>query len=448
MQLNLSALKETIKFYPNELQKAVLKNMDRFTVVVSGKRCGKTTLCAYLALKELFLPYHVVWVIGPNYEVASRVWDYVAEWIDRYFDGEKGPFSLNRHEKKIECKLTGAKLWMKSAEEVSTLLGKGLNLAIIDEASRIDSGIWDGYIRPNLMDGGKGRAILISNPFGFNWFYEIYMKGTSEGRLDNPDYVSFHFSTPIEDANGEIIGSINPDAVSVKELKSIKRSIPRDIWNSEYLGLFREGAGSLFRGVDKCVDESIAIEDPQEWFESPVPGHLYSLGVDIAKVEDYTVICIIDRMTHRLVGFYRNNNVSWEYTREKLKELSIRYNDAEITLDTTGMGGDIFVENMAEIGVNVNTEFTYTNKSKMLLIDKLILFIERGQVKFPRIPALVNELKSFSYSLTDSGNIKYGSSRKDDCVAALALASWNLTDEPLENIIGGSIFSSRKRKYS
>lgn len=447
IKLNLSKLKEQIQFYPNELQKTVLKNMRRFTVVVSGKRAGKSMLCAYLGFKELFLPYHVVWVIGKNYDVASRVWDYISEWIDRYFDGEKGPFIVNKHDKNIFNKLTGAKLTMKSAEEITSLLGKGLDLAIIDEAARIDAGIWDGYIRPNLMDR-NGRAVLISNPFGYNWFFEAYQKGTQEGRLENPEYISFYFPTAIEDEKGEIIGSINPQAVSIEELKSIKATNPRDIWRSEYLGVFKEGAGQLFGNFERCIDDSLIVEDPNNWFEEPIMGHLYNIGVDIARAEDFTVICVIDRMNHRVVGFWRGNQVSWEYMREKLKEISQKYNDAMITLDTTGMGGDMFVESLSDIGVNVDTEYTFGNRSKMLLIDKLSLFLERGKIRFPKLSTLFNELQSFTYHYTDSGNIKYGSHKKDDCVIGLALACWNLNDEPLGQFFSNSIFGMRPRKYN
>ena len=123
--------------------------------------------------------------------------------------------------------------------------------------------------------------------------------------------------------------------------------------------------------------------------------HFYTLGVDIAKLQDYTVICIMDKMNHRLVGFYRVNHRSWDFVREKIKELSLQYNDADIILDATGGAGDMFVENLSEIGVNVDTEFKYTNKTKMLLIDKLALFLERRQIKFPRIPPLIDELRSF-----------------------------------------------------
>lgn len=449
-KLNVAALKEKISFHPHDVQKHILKNMGRFTIVSSAKRLGKSMTAAYLALREVMYPRKTVWIIGPTYELASRPWDYVEEWIDRYFEGDAGPFRINRHDRIIENKLTGSKIWLKTSEKgsESSLLGKGLDLAIMDEASRIPEGIWDGYIRPNLMDK-NGRAIMISNPYGLNWFYEQYLKGLPENRELYPEYVSFHFPTAIENDAGEIIGSNNPYAVSVEELKSIKASTARDIWNVEYLGEFREGAGQLFKGWDKCIEERIVVENGDDWFEEPRGGHLYFLGVDIAKVEDFTVLCVIDRTTHRVAGFWRGNNLSWQYFRDKVKLLSQKYNDAEIILDATGNAGDMFVENLSEMGVNVDTEFKYTNKTKGMLMDKLSMMMERGNVHFPRIPQLIKELKSFTYRITDSGNMKYGSSRKDDCVNSLALACWKLNDEPLGNLeYNHSFFPPSRRTFS
>jgi hypothetical protein len=449
-KVDYSKLKEIINFHPHDVQKQILRGMGRFSVVASAKRLGKTTLAAYLALRELFMPRHNVWIIGPNYDVASRVWDYVEEWVDRYFEGENGPFRINRHDRIIENMTTGAKLWMKTTENPTSLLGKGLDLAIIDEAARIDDGIWHGYIEPNLTDH-KGRALLISNPFGLNWFYDLYLIGTPEGRIQDSSYVSFHFPTAIEDENGNVIGTNNPYAVGLEELVRLKKSIPRDRWNAEYLGIFSEGAGQLFKNVPACIDNSIPISDPDEWFEYPRSSHLYSMGVDIAKVEDFTVACVMDKMTHRLVGFWRVNNVSWDLMREKIKDISIRYNDAEIILDATGNAGDMFAENLMGIGVNVDTEFKYTNRSKMMLMDKLNIFLERGQIRFPNIPQLVNELKTFTYHFTDQGNFKYGSSRRDDTVNALALACWTLNDVPLNeeiNDFNQRIYNTRHKSYA
>jgi hypothetical protein len=440
-QLDLGKLKQQIEFYPHQVQKDILKNMGRFTFVVGGKRLGKTILASYLALKELWMPDHGVWIVAPTHDLTSRIWEYLDLWVDRYFGGEQGPFRVNKHEHILENKMTGAKLWTKTAENPSSLLGKGLDLVIIDEASRVSEGIWDGYIRPNLMDK-NGRAFCISNPYGFNWFHDKYLKGTEEGRAatiamgESPDYMSFMAPTAIEDAEGNVIGTNNPEAIKVEELRSIKASTPPDIWRQEYLAVFQEGAGQRFKGYEGCIDNKVKVTDPNDWSEPCIPGHLYYMGVDVAKVEDFTVITVVDRMNHRVVAFYRVNSLSWEFMRNKVKSISEKYNLAEIILDASGTGGSIFSEDLSNIGVNVDVDFIYTNKSKILLIDKLGILMDKRRITFPRLPQLIMELKSFTYHFSPSNNLIYGSSKKDDCVNSLALACWKLEEDPLDNLSG------------
>lgn len=449
-KIDLANLKKTIGFYPHEQQKKILQNQNRFTVVVGGKRLGKTIMAAYLALRELLIPNHSTWILAPTHDLTSRIWEYLDLWIDRDFHGEDGPFRINKHEKIIENTSTRAKLWTKTGENPASLLGKGLDLAIIDEASRLDHGIWDGYIRPNLMDK-QGRAFFISNPFGFNWFYEAYLKGTPEGQVTTPDYTSFLVPTAIEDKDGNVIGTNNPKSIQVDELRAIKKSTPADIWKQEYLAVFQEGAGQRFKNFEECIDDLCIVSDPNEYYEPARPGHLYSMGVDIAKVEDFTVITVVDRMTHRVVAFYRINNLSWDYMRHKVKELSERYNTADVTIDASGNGGDIFAEDLAGMGVNIDTEFVYTNKTKIMLIDKLGILMDRKRIHFPRIPQLITELRSFTYHFSTSNNLIYGSSKKDDCVNSLALACWNLNEEPLMEMSGDrrdNFYLPKRRTFS
>lgn len=153
-------------------------------------------------------------------------------------------------------------------------------------------------------------------------------------------------------------------------------------------------------------------------------------------------------MTHRMVGFYRINNLSWDFMRRKVKEISERYFDAEIILDATGNGGDQFAEDLAALGANIDTKFIYTNKTKNLLVDKLAILVDRKMLTFPKIPQLIMELKSFTYHFSPTGNMILGSSKKDDCLNALALACWKLNDEPL-NAAGGMthLYVPRRQRW-
>jgi hypothetical protein len=70
--------------------------------------------------------------------------------------------------------------------------------------------------------------------------------------------------------------------------------------------------------------------------------------------------------------------------------------------------------------------FTLTNARKANLIDNLSIMLEENHISFPEIPALINELRLFTYEQLPSGLLRYGApySYHDDCVIALALAAW------------------------
>ena len=58
--------------------------------------------------------------------------------------------------------------------------------------------------------------------------------------------------------------------------------------------------------------------------------------------------------------------------------------------------------------------------------------IENGEITYPEIPWLINELKIFGYE-NKNGKIVYEAPQgyHDDCVIALALACWHLKEKPL-----------------
>lgn len=416
--------------------------MERFTVVVGGRRLGKSFLAAYLALKELFIPRHKVWIIAPNHDLAGRIWQYLDIWMRDHF---QDVFTVNRHEHIIENKINGAKLWTKSAESPQSFRGEGLDLVIFDEAALVPQEVWEGNIRPNLMDS-EGRAFFISNPFGFNWFYKIYRLGDPTNPDRDPEWISFRIPTALEDESGNLVGSNNP-RIALKELEAAKRVTPPDVWKQEYLSTFQEGAGQRFKDWEKCVDRSIVVDDQMNWSEEPIPGHLYYMGVDIARAEDFTVVSVVDRMTHRLTAFVRINEVSWEYIRQKIKDISDKYNFAEIVSDATANGGDMFAEDIERMGANLDTRFVFTNKTKIMLIDKLGIMMERGKISFPPIPVLMEEIKAFTYHQSRAGNLIYGSSAHDDTVISLALACWHLLDDPLGDSVDNSVWLPKKRTF-
>jgi hypothetical protein len=69
--------------------------------------------------------------------------------------------------------------------------------------------------------------------------------------------------------------------------------------------------------------------------------------------------------------------------------------------------------------------FVTTAQSKPLIIEKLMLAFEQGQIHIPNDPVLVSELQAFECHQTATG-VRYGApvGQHDDCVLSLAIG-WN-----------------------
>jgi len=95
--------------------------------------------------------------------------------------------------------------------------------------------------------------------------------------------------------------------------------------------------------------------------------------------------------------------------------------NANALIDSTGLG-DVILADLKRRGLRVEG-YKFTNESKRILIDNLILYIAKAEVTFPEIKELIDELELFEYD-TSSPNIKYSAPAgfHDDFVISLGLA--------------------------
>lgn len=259
---------------------------------------------------------------------------------------------------------------------------------------------WDLALRPALMDK-QGVAWFTGTPKGKNWYFKLWTRGQDKKQTD---YESWNYP------------SSNNPYLPQSEIDEFARDMPDLAYKQEILGLFIEDVGSVFRGVEHCISGSL---EP-----NPTENKHYVAGVDLAKYEDFTVICIMDD-TGQLVAFDRFSQLDWVFQRKRICSLCDRYK-ARLLLDSTGVGDPILDELHRE---NVRVEgYKFTSASKKDLIENLSMMIENKQITYPNIPELVNELKLFGYTTTQAGTVRYSAPEgyHDDCVIALALAAWQV----------------------
>jgi hypothetical protein len=174
------------------------------------------------------------------------------------------------------------------------------------------------------------------------------------------------------------------------------------------------------------------INFPQEFNES----HLYSVGIDLGKYDDFTAVTVVDRSTNTVVEFQMFQG-DWESQFPRIKDIIDHYGEPMVWVDsTTASAGDAYVEQLQSEGYNVTGYKIQSNVSKRQLIEKLVILIQNSAIKIPDneyTQDLIDQIRAFGFSRNPSGVITYQAPQglKDDAVLSLALACYELEEQPL-----------------
>lgn len=404
-RLDRAAFYDDLGYEPHEGQWQIHRSTALRRVVACGVRWGKTVCAAMEGLAAAMEPAErsVGWVCAPTYDLADRVFREMQLTLL-----EKLPhrvISMRESDRRILIRnLAGGRseIRAKSADNPVSLLGEGLDWLIVDEASRLKPSIWQAHLSQRLIDK-QGWALLISTPKGKGYFFDLFRRG----RGDDDAYAAWNYpswTNPLLDAG---------------LIESERSRLPERVFLQEFGAEFIEGAGAVFRNVRECATG--------QWRE-PVRGERYYGGLDLAKVEDYTVLTIVDSQG-RVCFVDRFHRLDWSIQVQRIKAAARRFEDVMIHVDSTGAGEPVFEALLCE-DLYVRP-YAFTAKSKAALIDNLALLLEEGRIELPTPeawPEGIDELESFEYSVTESGNVKMNApgGQHDDCVASLGLAVWPL----------------------
>lgn len=398
------ALFEDLGYEPHPGQLQVHESRAPRRIVACGVRWGKTWCAAMEGLAAAMEPRErsIGWIVAPTYDLSERVFNQIVLIAASHL--RHRILELKEHEHRLVLRNLGGGLSEvrgKTADNPISLLGEGLDFVIVDEASRLKPAIWENYLSQRLIDR-RGWALLISTPRGKGYFHDLFRRGQGA----DPDYQSWNlpsWSNPLLDR-----------AVIEQE----RERLPERVFRQEYGGEFIEGSGAVFRNVRECATG--------EW-KKPIKDEIYVAGVDLARVEDFTVLVIVHRDSAQVVYAERFTKLDWSIQVNRIEAACDRFNHAAVLVDSTGAGEPVY-ENMRAAGIKA-TPYPFTQKSKAALVDNLSLMFEQKLLVLPKpqvFPELIDELEAFEYSVTDSGTVRTSapSGIHDDCVIALALAAW------------------------
>lgn len=358
-----------------------------------GRRWGKTVLGGTLVLNTLRQHGRVAW-ITPTFKNSRPLW----RWCVNATAGEvrSDKIRLSRTDRTLETR-RGGFLGLYSADNIDSIRGEAFHLAVLDEAARIEVDAWTDAIMPTLADH-DGDAFLISTPKGKNWFYVEYLKGQEDGQYT---------------ASWQATTDNNPNPNIRRAFKLAKQRVPERSFRQEWLAEFVEG-GEVFRYIDRA-----ATAERQEIAQA---GHQYVFGVDFGRLEDYTVVTVVDLAENAAVFVDRYNTIDWSLQVERIIGLYRRFQPVAIIAERNSMG-DPIINTLYGHDLPV-TPFVTTNATKQTIIDGLALAFEQAQIRIIKDTAMINELQAYEATLLPSGLVRYGapSGLHDDCVMSLALA--------------------------
>lgn len=381
-------------------QREIFEHPARYKIAVKGRRFGITLGAANdfikCGLEGTFKKG--LWVDTVNTNIDR--------YVERYFIPELRKLPSNYWSWKQQAKILVIKnsyIDFRSSDRPENIEGFGYDKFFLNEAGIIlkDEYLWNNAIRPMLWDY-SASGVIGGTPKGKGVFNELFERGNDP---EQPLYKSFRFTT------------FDNPYLPVETIKQDILDMPERVVRQEIYAEFLDDTGVVFRGVKEIA----TLER-----KTPITDHLYVIGADLAKVQDYTVLTVFDRSNNNQVWQDRFNKLEWPFQKKKIQELSKYYNNALVSIDSTGLGEPIY-EDLQRSGVPIEP-YKFTNESKKELIEKLVIWIEQKKLRMLNIPETIKEFNNFTYDISSTGKVRYEAPQgfHDDIVCSMGLAIWQL----------------------
>ncbi len=406
-----------IDYTPHPAQKEFHASTARFKVLVCGIRFGKDRACIQELIYRFaemlsekrptsLVPRVHGWLVAPTFPLARQMWREIKEFFPQQWVVKKNEADLC-----IET-VGGGLIEIKSATDPDSLVAVGLDIVILSEFAKVAkkeevfTNIRARVSSPGRGPNGNGGIVLInSTPKGMDMFYDMYLWGQS----DDPRYKnwkSFQYPTV---ANPHM----NPE-----EIADAERTLPRRLFNQEYLAEFLRDGGEVFLNVD---DASIGhIREPE-------PGMIYKAAWDPAEKLDFSSFGIRN-LRGEQVYIRRWTGIPYNTQMDEAAYYCKLFNHATLEIDITAAGSTALVEGMIRRGVNA-VGVVFTNAVKAQWVSHLSILFESRMVVLLRkdlnddTDAQNKELKAYTYHYTSGDRISYHhpGSGHDDCVDMLLI---------------------------
>lgn len=383
---------------PHPKQAQLLRSKAKRKVCCSGRRVGKTTGVAILAV-EAMLQGRRVLEAAPVSDQTNAFWAACKKALAEPIAA--GIILKNETERILEIPGAG-RIKTKTAFNADTLRGDYADLLILDEYALMDPDAWNEVGAPMLLDN-DGDAVFIFTPLRKNHAYHLFLRAQAD---DSGRWAAFQFT------------SFDNPHLSREALAEITSDMTDEAYRQEILAEFLEGEGAVFRNIAACLHAPASLPAAHK-------EHRLVAGVDWGKQSDYTTISIGCVECRQEVARDRFNQIDYTVQRDRLRALCERWKPRAILAEANAMG-DPIIDVLQREGLPV-LPFQTTLSTKPPLIENLALTFERAEWQFQADPIWTAELEAYERKVsTVTGRSSYSAPEgiHDDTVIARALMAW------------------------
>jgi hypothetical protein len=221
---------------PDDWQGDLLRSASERILLNCCRQSGKSTTAALIALhRALYHPGSLVLILAPAERQAKETFGKVAQAYRKL-----GHSVVPDSYRKLGMRLAnGSRVEALPGSEKTIRGFSGVDLLVLDEAARVDDGLYFA-VRPMLAVSG-GALIMLSTPAGRRGvFFEEWTEGARWER----------YKVPAEEC----------PRISGAFLEDERRSLPRRIFDQEYRCVFVETEDAVFsfEDVARAMDPGVA----------------------------------------------------------------------------------------------------------------------------------------------------------------------------------------------
>jgi len=445
---------QSFKLYECQKKKVKIIHENRKIILMEGRQQGKTTTsAAYILWYTLFQSSKTVAILANKASAAREVlyryqimYENLPKWL------QQGVTTWN----KGDIALENGSIVFTAATSASGIRGKSVNMLYVDEAAIIPNNIAEQFftsVYPTISAGETTKILLSSTPLGYNHFWKFW----NDAENCRNGFVNLfipYWEIPGRD----------------EEWADTQRKLLGEIkFNQEVLCNFLGSSMTLISSGtigQMSANQIIYSKDGLDIYEKVEKDHSYVIVADTAKGvgADYSAFVILDitKMPYRMVGKYRNNEISPLLYPSIINKVGKEYNEAYVLIEinTSEQVADILYseyeyENVISVsrttnGQVVNGGFGGGKTQLGVVTDKKVKRIGCSNFKsmLEEKKLLINDadtISEISTFIQKRDSFAADEGYHDDLVMPLVLFAWLTTNSYFKELTNTNI---RKELYN